>query len=259
MAAAMQDSELFECQAKGLPFTWWNNCDSNPVSKRIDLALITHSWAVSFPDSYADFLQPDQSDHVHSLFRFLLSVDICANPLNFFHHLTDHPNYSCVVSNAWSNAEAKGSEQFKLVRRKKLLKSDLRYLNKTHFSGITERVKQQSARVANLQQTLLTHLDPATACEEHRERAILNSLLNAEHKVFRQRLRVRWANMGDRNTPFFHKTITQRNTSNHIHYLIDESGQFLGSIDDIKSHYVSYFQDINSWPHRVSCLVSNSI
>ncbi|CAN6825673.1 unnamed protein product, partial [Brassica oleracea] len=69
MVAALQDSELFECQAKGLPFTWWNNSGSNPVSKRIDHALINHSWAASFPDSYADFLQPDQSDHAPCLLR----------------------------------------------------------------------------------------------------------------------------------------------------------------------------------------------
>ncbi|KAH0885456.1 hypothetical protein HID58_061552, partial [Brassica napus] len=236
MVAALQDSELFECQAKGLPFTWWNNSGSNPVSKRIDHALINHSWAASFPDSYADFLQPDQSDHAPCLLRVPSISRRIRKPFKFYHHLTGHPDYSSVVSDAWSNAEVQGSEQFKLVRRMKLLKTDLRNLNKTHFSGITGRVKQQSVRVANLQQSLLTCPDPATASEEHRQRDILNTLLNAEQKFFRQRSRVRWADVGDRNTPFFHKTVAQRNNSNHIHYLIDESGQFLGSIDDIKAH-----------------------
>ncbi|KAH0864515.1 hypothetical protein HID58_081726 [Brassica napus] len=244
MVAALQDSELFECQAKGLPFTWWNNSGSNPVSKRIDHALINHSWAASFPDSYADFLQPDQSDHAPCLLRVPSISRRIRKPFKFYHHLTGHPDYSSVVSDAWSNAEVQGSEQFKLVRRMKLLKTDLRNLNKTHFSGITGRVKQQSVRVANLQQSLLTCPDPVTASEEHRQRDILNTLLNAEQKFFRQRSRVRWADVGDRNTPFFHKTVAQRNNSNHIHYLIDESGQFLGSIDDINAHSVSYFQDI---------------
>lgn len=244
MIAALQDSELFECQLKGLLFTWWNSSGSNPVSKRIDHALINHSWAASFPDSYADFLQPNQSDHAPCLLRVPSISRRVRKPFKFYHHLTGHPDYSSVVSDAWSNAEVQGSEQFKLVRRMKLLKTDLRNLNKTHFSGITGRVKQQSVRVANLQQSLLTCPDPDTASEEHRERDILNTLFNAEQNFFRQRSRVRWADVGDRNTPFFHKTVAQRKNSNHIHYLIDESGQFLGSINDIKSHSVTYFQDI---------------
>ncbi|KAF2589097.1 hypothetical protein F2Q70_00040384 [Brassica cretica] len=62
------------------------------------------------------------------------------------------------------------TEQFKLVRRMKLLKSDLRQLNKNHFSGISGRVKQQSCIVENLQRSLLTQPDPVTASEDHRER-----------------------------------------------------------------------------------------
>ncbi|KAF2618374.1 hypothetical protein F2Q68_00041048 [Brassica cretica] len=63
LVGTMQDAELFECQAKGLPFTWWNNNDSDPISKRIDHALVNLDWSTAFPDSFADFLQPDQSDH----------------------------------------------------------------------------------------------------------------------------------------------------------------------------------------------------
>ncbi|CAH2060643.1 unnamed protein product [Thlaspi arvense] len=36
---ALQDADLVEAQAKGLAFTWWNNQDGNPTSKKIDHAL----------------------------------------------------------------------------------------------------------------------------------------------------------------------------------------------------------------------------
>lgn len=205
MTSALQDAELFGCQAKGSPFTWWNNCDSNPISKRIDHALINHPWESHFPDSYADFLELKQSDHAPCLFRIPSVSRHQRKPFKFYHHITDHPEYSSVVSEAWANVVVEGSHQFKLVRRMKLLKTDLRSLNKTHYSGITGRVKHQSAIVERLQTSLLTQPDPATASEEHRERAILNVLLNAEHKFFRQRSRVRWADVGDRNTTFYHK------------------------------------------------------
>ncbi|WZZ73704.1 hypothetical protein YC2023_085074 [Brassica napus] len=121
MNIALQDSELFEAQSKGAPFTWWNNNEVNPISKRIDHALINQLWATRFPDSYADFLDPGQSDHSPYI------------------------------------------------------------------------------------RALLTRPDPVAAREEHQERATLNILLNAEQKFYRQKSRVRWADVGDRNTTFYHQ------------------------------------------------------
>ncbi|CAH2036384.1 unnamed protein product [Thlaspi arvense] len=65
----LQDAELFEAQSKGLPFSWWNNQDENPIAKKIDHALINQAWSSCFPDAYAEFLAPQQSDHASCLFR----------------------------------------------------------------------------------------------------------------------------------------------------------------------------------------------
>lgn len=58
MNLAMQEAELFEIQTKGLPFTWWNNHGSNPISKRIDNVLVNQAWTSRFPEAYAEFLEP---------------------------------------------------------------------------------------------------------------------------------------------------------------------------------------------------------
>lgn len=50
--------------------------------------------------------------------------------------------------------------------------------------------------------------------------------------------------MGDRNTTFYHRSITQRNLRNHIHFLQDGQGNFIGETSDIKAHAASYFQGI---------------
>ncbi|XP_018473666.2 uncharacterized protein LOC108844879 [Raphanus sativus] len=216
MNMALQDAELLEAQAKGSPFTWWNNQIDNPISKKIDHAFINQDWVSKFHDSYAEFLEPDQSDHAPSEFR--VSTD----------NLTSRSR----------------SNQYKLVRSLKCLKGDLRRLNKTHYSGISQRVKEQSRVVEGLQRTLLTTPDSNTAEEEHRERAKLNLLLTAEQKFYRQRSRVRWADVGDRNTPFFHKMVAQRVTRNHIHFLKDDNDQFIGTAEGIKAHSAAYFQRI---------------
>ncbi|KAF3515625.1 hypothetical protein DY000_02061793 [Brassica cretica] len=60
---AIQEADLFVAHSKGLLFTWWNNQDDNPISKKIDHVLIIEQWALQFPDSFSEFLEPLQSDH----------------------------------------------------------------------------------------------------------------------------------------------------------------------------------------------------
>ncbi|KAF8113601.1 hypothetical protein N665_0047s0010 [Sinapis alba] len=222
MNMALQDAELLEAQSKGSPFTWWNNQVDNPISKKIDHTLINQAWASTIPS---------------------LRRQSC-KPFKFFHHVIDHPDYVATISEAWKPDQISGSDQFKLLRSLKCLKKDLRRLNKTHFSGITQRVKEQSTVVEGLQLSLLSSPDRVTAEQEHQERAKLNMLLTAEQKFYRQRSRVRWADVGDRNTPFFHKTVAQRVTRNHIHFLKDENEQFIGTAAGIKAHSAHYFKRI---------------
>ena len=120
---AIQDAELFEAQAKSLPFTWRNSQDDNPISTRIDHALINQSWSTAFPDSYADFLDPSQSDHTPCLFRMPSVRRRIVKPFKFFHHVIDHPEYTDTVREAWDCGQITGTAQFKLVCSLKLLKN----------------------------------------------------------------------------------------------------------------------------------------
>lgn len=125
-----------------------------------------------------------------------------------------------------------------------MLKVVLRRLNKQNFSGISQRVKDQKLIVDGLQRSLLTSPDSATAREEHTQRGKLNVLLTAEEKYYRQRSRVRWADVRDRNTVFYHRTVTQHVTRNHIHFLKDENDRVISTTNELKTHSAQYFQSI---------------
>ncbi|KAF2546485.1 hypothetical protein F2Q70_00019199 [Brassica cretica] len=198
----LQDAQLFEAQTKGPPYTWRNMQDDNPISTKIDHAFINQAWSSAFPDSYAEFLDPSQSDHAPCLLRMPSIRRRVVKPFKFFHHVIDHPEYAETVADNWKCDDIVGTDQFKLVRLLKKLKRPLRSLNKRHFSGISQRVKGQKEKVDALQRALLTSPDNATAAEEHVERNKLNTLFKAEEKFYRQRSRVRWADVGDRDSRF---------------------------------------------------------
>ncbi|WZZ52528.1 hypothetical protein YC2023_052635 [Brassica napus] len=166
---AIEEANLFEAQSKGLPYIWWNNHDNNLLSKRIDHALINQHWATKFPDSFSEFLEPLESDHAPCLMHVPSLQRRVVKPFKIFHHIMDHPDYLDAVKNAWNCDQIQGTNQFKLARSLKLLKPVLRNLNKTRFSGITQRVKEQAAKVSDLQRQLLSQPSAATARLEHAE------------------------------------------------------------------------------------------
>ncbi|KAG7568298.1 Reverse transcriptase domain [Arabidopsis thaliana x Arabidopsis arenosa] len=241
---ALQDAEIFEAQAKGLPFTWWNNQEDSPASKKIDHALINQAWATAHPESFAEFLELIQSDHAACLFTVPFMRRSVRKPFKYFHHVADHPEFHDSVSQAWNPLSIQGTSQFKLVRSLRKLKIVLRSLNKRHFSGISARVKDKAEKVASLQRLLLSNPDADAAREEHQERALWQILISAEEKFYRQKSRVIWLNLEDKNTSFFHKSVSVRAARNHIHFLCDHNDRRIVDISEIKSYAASYFENI---------------
>lgn len=253
---AIQQADLFEARSKGLPFTWRNCQDDNPISKKIDHVLLNAEWAEQFPDSYSEFLDPLQSDHAPCLIHMPSLQRRVVKPFKFFHHVIDHPSFLQSVKDAWNCEAIEGTLQFKIARSFKLLKPVLRNLNKTNFSGITNKVRAQEARLTTLQRQLLTNPDPATAHLEHAEREKWLTLKKAEEKFYRQKSRVWWHGLGDRDTTFYHKYAVQRNTRNHIHYLKDDNDTAINSPDAMKAHSAEYFEGILGSSQSSSSAVS---
>ncbi|WZZ87370.1 hypothetical protein YC2023_115949 [Brassica napus] len=232
---SLQDAQLFEAQAKKVFLSLGGICRMIiPSPQRLIMLSLTK----------LEFLDPSQSDHAPCFLRMPSIRRRVVKPFKFFHHVIDHPEYAETVTESWNCSEIMGTNQFKLVRSLKKLKRPLRSLNKRHFSGISQRIKAQKERVEALQRLLITSPDQSTAREEHTERDRLNVLLKAEEKFYRQRSRVRWEDVGDRNTAFYHQTVSQHASRNHIHFIKDANDHLLFSMDAIKAHAADYFQGI---------------
>lgn len=244
LTLAMEEANLFEAPSKVLVYSWWNRQDTSPTLKRIDHALINDKWVERFPDSFSEFLEPLQSDHSPILFSMPSLRRGASKPFRFFCHVTDHPHYPEVIAESWNPASITGTAQFKLIRILKLLKPPLKLINKNHYSGISKRVKEQERRTVTLQQQLLTAPSVEIAQEERESRLRWNVLLKAEEKNFKQKSRVKWLHLGDRNSAYFHKSATMRLSQNHIYFLRDGLGRRVVSPAELKEHAAAYFKSI---------------
>ncbi|KAH0904437.1 hypothetical protein HID58_043940, partial [Brassica napus] len=69
-----------------------------------------------------------------------------------------------------------------------------------------------------------------------------NKLASIEEKFFRQKSCVRWLGAGDQNTVFFHRAVQTRSSRNTIKSLVNEAGETLTKLSDIKKEAVQHFQ-----------------
>ena len=69
-----------------------------------------------------------------------------------------------------------------------------------------------------------------------------SKLARIEEKFFKQKSCIRWLQVGDRNTIFFHRMVQTRAAKNTIRSLVNAHGEVLTSQADIKKEAVTYFQ-----------------
>lgn len=69
-----------------------------------------------------------------------------------------------------------------------------------------------------------------------------NKLARIEEKFFRQKSCIRWLGAGDQNTVVFHRAVQTRTSRNTIKRLVNEAGETLTKLSDIKKEAVQHFQ-----------------
>ncbi len=77
----------------------------------------------------------------------------------------------------------------------------------------------------------------------------LNTLLEKEENMWRQRSRVSWLTQGDRNTKYFHERASQRRRRNSISRLCDERGSWHDSNEGMAELMTEYYTTLFTTSH----------
>lgn len=85
--------DLLDLSHSGPQFTWTNNQDDNPISKKLDRVLVNGCWLSSFPQSHAIFEAGGVSDHMRICTQLRALPQGNMKPLKFSNHLVGHPKF----------------------------------------------------------------------------------------------------------------------------------------------------------------------
>nr|GEZ16883.1 hypothetical protein [Tanacetum cinerariifolium] len=239
----VEEIEVEDIAMTVLNFTWNKKPgEDGGLLKKLDRVLGNSHFMSIFPLSYAHFLPFMLSDHTPAMLVMPKISKAKPKPFKFYNYLTDKDDFIPIVRNGW-NSKIDGCSMFSLVSKLKLLKKPLRKLN-FEQGNLFENVIRLRADLAAVQSSMST--DPHNKAFREEELKVLTAYKAAfrdEELFLRQKAKVEWLKVGDRNLKYFHNVVKGRCNRNRISYIENVDGvPFHG--DNVGIQFVNHFKNV---------------
>ena len=247
----IRQAELIQMPYTRLKFSWHNGQQGeHTIQKKLDWIFGNTCLFSTFPTAHSIFMPRLISDHSAMLFHFTnpTSVRPRHSPFKFLNAWTDRADFMDLVSTSW-NSQVNGNPMYKFTTKLCILKTALRNLHHQHTNNIAGKVAQAKVTWQDAQ----LHLDsnPTSTEAKDRERAqatLYMQLCKDEESLLKQRSRINWLQLGDRNTKFFHNSLLHRQVRNRIHSLQTSTGSIITDQQDMGKLASSYYETLLSAP-----------
>ncbi|XP_026459128.1 uncharacterized protein LOC113359761 [Papaver somniferum] len=241
----VQLSQIFDLQFSGCFYTWTNcQLDGAVIRSKLDRGMVNLQWIQQFQLSKADFLLPGISDHSPCVVFIFEQRKHGPPPFRFYNFLSEEKDFMNVVRGAW-NITVRGNPMIVFVIKLKNVKHAIIHWKKARFKNMSEQVLQDKDKMDSAQLLLQTH--PLDFNLSRRERKYVVEYVKIdkyEEFVAKQQSRIKWLDLGDSNTSFFHNSLKVRRSKNNILSLYNSENVKLEEDQDIAKEYIAYYSDL---------------
>ncbi|KAJ6751096.1 hypothetical protein OIU85_001605 [Salix viminalis] len=196
---------------------------------------------MNWPQSQATFQARIHSDHSLIILTFMPSPAHHRCRFKFLNLWTDQDGYKEMIQVAWGMAVF-GNPIYRLATKLRTFKGYFSNFHRRHTNCISSRVQRAEQEWKEAQ--VLLDRNPNDQEAHKKERICCNqfaALSKAEESFFKQRSRMQWLQLGDRNTAFFHRSLLHRHHRNGIHSLLRDDGEEVRDPEEIGNMAVSFY------------------
>lgn len=188
----------------------------------IDRCFANIVWLSEYPNVIVERVEKGISDHCPQLLRFD-SRETKKGLFKFYNVLADHEKFEPIVREEWKNCRSTILLRNIWLKCQELNRS-FKQLNTQWYVKTSEKVASLRQALQMTQNSLQRGSDRELIQEEQRLITKLEKWSNIAEKIWQQKSRVDWIQLGDSNTMFFYAYAKVRQNSNAIHRLIKADG-----------------------------------
>ncbi|KAL1198983.1 hypothetical protein V5N11_004951 [Cardamine amara subsp. amara] len=235
---------LSDMSTHGPKFTWCNKQEEGVICKKLDRVLHNMSWTQSFSQSYCVMESGGCSDHLRG--KIFVSSDIQKpkGPFKFTNAIASQPEFLLAVEDHWRQSSPlfhSTSSLFWFSKKLKLLKPSLRALSRKKMANISTRASEAYEDLCSRQMAVLASPSPQVVAEESIAFERWERVVGLEESFLKQKSKLHWLQVGDKNNKFFHNAVKERHSVNSIHSVIDHHGVTLTDMEEIKGEAARFF------------------
>ena len=125
----------------------------------------------------------------------------------------------------------------------KALKPHLRVLAKDRLSNLVKKTKEAYDILCQKQQANLSNPSPVAMAEENEAYNRWDKVAGLEEKYLKQKSKLHWLDVGDKNNKTFHRAATIREANNCIKEVLCNDGRVVKDEEEKKAEAERYFRD----------------
>lgn len=244
--SAVQYCGLMDAVSHGLLFTWTNKREHGLISKKLDRVLVNDRWIGKFPNSYSVFESGGCSDHLRCRSHLRPIQSQPQRPFKFVNVLTELEGFKPRVEQFWRNTEPifiSTSAMFRFSKKMKALKPVIRTLGKERLGNLSRRTRDAFEDLCTKQEENMDNPTEQNMVEEREAATKWENLSNIEEKFLKQKSKLHWLKVGDKNNKVYHRAATVRAIRNSIQEIICKDGTVADTAETLKVEAERFFRD----------------
>ncbi|XP_071678560.1 uncharacterized protein [Lolium perenne] len=220
------------------------------VRARLDRDVASDSRMSMFPDSKVTNIVSTRSDHLPILLEIEKHPKSNRQPeLPRYERMWERePSLPAAIEGAWTGSPP-CSSLGDLMSKLKNTRSHLKEWSEQNFGNVAKSIKKLSKKISSLWKRPISEVREFAVRVCSKE---LEELLHREEMMWRQRSRINWLNEGDRNTKYFHKKASWRQTKNRIKRISGANGNWTDDPAAIEDLATEFFKKLHTKDKEVA-------